>query len=136
MLLNDIKESDFDMDETGIFNVFCWDGESVTPAILLKVHGGITFSDNDLNYPIPSDLYWYGFDCAHSGDARNIEAIQDITLRGVFMRLDQSLSLLGGAEKRTLEYCIEQCEKLADQLVSVKELVLNEIVSKEDKKEN
>lgn len=30
------------------------------------VHGGLTYADNDTEGP--SELWWFGFDCAHAGD--------------------------------------------------------------------
>lgn len=58
-----------------------------------SVHGGITFSGylTSLN----NDLYWFGFDCAHSNDKSHWNP--------------------NGIE-RTLEYCVEECESLAQQI--------------------
>lgn len=58
--------------------------------VLVDVHGGITYSDSDAQYPIPSELWWFGFDCAHYDDKEE-----------------------GG---RSLEYCIAECESMAAQL--------------------
>ena len=62
--------------------------------IVIDVHGGLTYSGNgDGEYPIASNLWWFGFDTAHYGD--NPE--------------------LGG---QPLEYCIDQCESMAVQLIN------------------
>jgi len=71
--------------------------------ILLEVHGGLTYSSHEVGseYPIPSEgLWWFGFDCAHYNDIPSI----------------------GG---RTLEFCEEQCESLARQLVELAVSVAN-----------
>lgn len=60
----------------------------------IGVHGGLTFSDYFLS--ISNDLWWFGYDCSHSNDYSKLNP---------------------GGVKRTLEYCIEECEHLASQLV-------------------
>lgn len=60
----------------------------------IDVHGGLTYSGCDGEYPIESDLWWFGFDTAHYGDNPEI----------------------GG---QSLEYCIEQCELMANQLIGM-----------------
>lgn len=68
-----------------------------SPEIVFDVHGGITFSGKSADYPAPSDLWWFGFDCAHSGDRSH-----------------------GGSDgvMRSLDYCIAECESLASQIVA------------------
>lgn len=62
-------------------------------AIPVQCHGGLTYSGHKL---MDSDFYgwWIGFDCAHAGDT---------------------------VEKCTLEYCINQCKTIVDQLQEAKE---------------
>lgn len=62
--------------------------------IAIDVHGGITFSEGHRDYPIKSDLWWFGFDCAHCDD--NFED--------------------GG---QPLEYVICECESMARQLINL-----------------
>lgn len=66
----------------------------------LDVHGGVTFFD--IPYwldPLPEDSnFFVGFDCAHSGDATRYSTA------GIL---------------RSLEYCMEECESLARQLMSI-----------------
>lgn len=40
------------------------------PDFVFDVHGSLTYSGGDEEYPIPCDppLWWFGFDCAHNGD--------------------------------------------------------------------
>ncbi|RSE90771.1 hypothetical protein [Achromobacter aegrifaciens] len=67
------------------------------PEIVFDVHGGITYSNGTADYPVPSALWWFGFDCAHSGDRSH-----------------------GGTDgvMRSLDYCIAECESLASQIVA------------------
>lgn len=63
----------------------------------LDVHGGVTFFD--VPYWADSDKedsnFFVGFDCAHAGDATRYSK----------------------GKLRSLDYCIEECEKLARQLM-------------------
>jgi hypothetical protein len=71
----------------------------------LTVHGGLTYSGNG-DYPVPSDLWWFGYDCGHLGDAA---APGSLLARFAF-----------GGVHRTLEYCENECESLAKQLKEMK----------------
>ena len=68
-----------------------------------EVHGGLTFSGS-----LAGQTWWFGFDCAHAGDARPDETWS---------------SVLGSASKRavyrTAGFVEAQCEKLAAQLAAV-----------------
>ena len=58
----------------------------------LEVHGGLTFSSEMKD----SEDWWIGFDCAHSGDKT---------------MFNQS------GEERTTEFCVDECEDLARQII-------------------
>jgi hypothetical protein len=62
--------------------------------VVVDVHGGLTFSDGHHEYPVASDLWWFGFDCAHAGD--------DFPNGG-----------------QPLEYVINECEGMAKQLTEI-----------------
>ncbi|MGE8691120.1 MAG: hypothetical protein ACN6PJ_28510 [Achromobacter sp.] len=68
-----------------------------SPEVVFDVHGGITYSNGTADYPAPSALWWFGFDCAHSGDRSH-----------------------GGSTgvMRDLPYCVDECESLASQIVA------------------
>ncbi len=57
---------------------------------ILDVHGSVTFGDK---YSMLGDGWWIGFDCNHAGDEYN---------------------------PKSLDFCIEQCESLAEQLAAIK----------------
>ena len=89
--------------------VFCASGKDMdelnTPEYVFEVHGGITFAGKGA-YPVGSDLWWFGYDCGHAGDA---------PAPGSKM----SKYIVEGDVHRTLEYCVSECESLAKQISEV-----------------
>ena len=80
--------------------------EGLRPDIAFDVHGSLTFA-GDGDYPVENDgLWWFGFDCNHSGDASTPE--EDGRHGNIY---------------RSLEYCVDECESLARQLVERVETV-------------
>lgn len=76
-----------------------------------KVHGGITYSKGSENYPITSDdLWWFGFDCAHAGDAPDYALAQEYFGETPF-RFE-----LEGDVVRDLDYVVKETKSLAKQL--------------------
>jgi len=74
-----------------------------SPELVFDVHGSVTYSGNgEGKYPVESNLWWFGFDCAHLGDASESTIMWGFD-DGVF---------------RSTKYCIKECERLADQIVS------------------
>jgi hypothetical protein len=76
---------------------------------LFNVHGGITFSTSQKyypsKYPIISDLWWFGFDCNHYGDAPHPDFVDSYPFsKGKF---------------RDIPYVVEHCERLALQLSNI-----------------
>lgn len=69
----------------------------------VDVHGGLTYSGMP-NWSDNVDFWYFGYDCNH---------IYDLPINGDPMRIN---SFGGEAEHRTLEYCVDECEKLAEQL--------------------
>jgi hypothetical protein len=74
-----LKKSDIENQEIGkrgIIPLMCMDTESenISPECYFDVHGGITYAGGGENskYPVESNLWWFGFDCAHCGDAHDI----------------------------------------------------------------
>ena len=74
----------------------------------IKVHGGVTYNQLNDEWPVKTDsiLMWYGFDCAHYGDIPSPDYKGYKSLRtGIF---------------RDIEFCTNECENMAQQLVKVK----------------
>jgi hypothetical protein len=83
------------------------------------VHGGLTFAGGDKTYPVENEgLWWLGYDCAHLGDARDPELMSGEYKKIYDKGLLREMSFQGDTVK-TLEYCINECESLAKQLVEV-----------------
>lgn len=80
------------------------------------VHGGLTYSGGGENskYPVESDLWWFGYDCAHFGDGKDLNYVSEELKKHMFMFVDESETI------RTLDYCIEECKSLANQLFDYK----------------
>lgn len=72
------------------------------------------------HYPIDSDLWWFGFDCAHAGDGKDLKLAYE-----KFPEEREHISRLIEFEKRfpsrgevvrTEEYVAAECKRLAEQL--------------------
>lgn len=72
----------------------------------LDVHGGVTYAG------MRDDLWWFGYDCAHLGDARDPELMSD-EYKNVL--LGRKLNFDGDTIK-TLDFCVNECESMAAQL--------------------
>ena len=79
----EIKKSDVgDREVSGIFPLLgaCMDeDERIRIEAYFQCHGGITYAGGGehSDYPIESDLWWFGFDCGHAGDKSDLDyAIQ------------------------------------------------------------
>ena len=107
-----LANKEVDIDKVGAINILCAGKdymENPTPVLCLHVHGGLTFSgDGGGKYPVKVDTptWWFGYDCAHLGDARE--------------PWSEYSDIFGDGVVRTLEYCIGECESLAEQLSTVR----------------
>lgn len=99
----------------GVIPFFFSDPDKMnTPAIVFDVHGGITYSEDSLLGVEGENLWWFGFDCGHSGDAPSPEYLEE--QRRKYPSL-HSFTVASRGVHRTLEYCIDECESLARQLI-------------------
>lgn len=87
------------------------------PVEVFEVYGGLTFSRSLVRNA--EEGWYFGFDCAHYGDAPDYEAYKKYM--GEHFNQKTWDDLYGDGAHRTLDFCIEECEKLAQQLVKVKE---------------
>lgn len=81
----------------------------------VDVHGGLTYAGGDGKYPVEAnDLWWFGYDCAHLGDARDPDLMSPKykVLSVLSMRFENDVV-------RSRDFCIGECESLAKQLVGV-----------------
>lgn len=90
-------------------------------------HGGITYSDggDGSDYPIKSDLWWFGFDCGHAGDAQDYESAKRLfaddpeALRHIKWceELDRKHPIESDVV-RTKEYVESECRTLSEELAA------------------
>lgn len=100
----------------GIIPVLCAAAEGRiprSPEMTFDVHGGLTYADNRADYPVTSDLWWFGYDCGHSGDARSPEYLQ--RMRDKYPDKPYMWREYEGVH-RDLDYCVAECESLARQI--------------------
>lgn len=98
-----------------------------SPAVVLDVHGGITFSDGcDPDGPIchtpkpgeSDDVWWFGFDCGHCFDYMPRMVADD---KRRFQEDGNPIWLSTHAEDvyRNVDYVRAECYRLAEQLVAL-----------------
>ncbi len=127
----EIKKADVgDRKISGIFPLLlaCLDkDERIHIDAYFSVHGGITFADGgeNSNYPIESDLWWFGFDCGHAGDKADLNyAIEKFPKQAERLKMQKRINDMYPIEGdiiRTEEYVAEECKKLAEQLKEFEE---------------
>ena len=105
-------------EKMGPIQLLCAAGKSeaelASPEYVFEVHGGLTYSGNGHGtYPVESELWWFGYDCAHAGDLPE----PDSRMGKVYA--DMAFSQREGVI-RTLDFCIDECESLAKQLSEVR----------------
>lgn len=104
-----------DMNDHGPIDLFCMalsgkkPEEALSISLALRVHGGITYAGDKLPTVDKTDgQWWFGFDCAHSGD------------------LVPGMLEYGPAHKgdiyRDQQYVVAECQSLAAQLVKIGEI--------------
>lgn len=92
----------------------------------IDCHGGLTYSKNSLFEQDDADIWWIGFDCGHSGDAYDYESIEKyfsddseiMTFMQVHKKIDSEYPISSDTIK-DLNYCIEQCKSIVDQIEEV-----------------
>lgn len=88
------------------------DLENLSPDIYFDVHGSITYANNDEEYPVENkdNLWWFGYDCNHSGDAPDLDFMSEKRKKYYNPYFNRN------GVVRSLNYCISECKKLAEQL--------------------
>ena len=44
----------------------------------VSVHGGLTYAGDGVRYPVQDERSWVGFDCAHSGDGKDLGLVKEL----------------------------------------------------------
>lgn len=84
---------------------------AVRLSTFFQVHYGINYSDNHL-HGVPGEigeLWWFGFDCGHSGDITPFQYD--------FQRRLTDTGLFNDDQYRDFDYVMEQTKGLAEQLI-------------------
>ena len=107
----EIVERTIDIDKIGAINLLCAAGNAdaieagfMDIVLAVDVHGGLTYANRGSYIEQESELWWFGFDCSHSGDYTP----------------EYSKTWDNEAIYRDYEYVKSECESLAKQLVAVK----------------
>lgn len=122
-----VDNEDFAVDDVGTIPAFLLalsddeqqDEYSRQPGFQVRVHGGLTYSGEQPNDDCEKG-HWFGFDCAHSEDAKDPELMSD-RQKEVEAEMEARFGSLGRGTVRTREYVEDECRRLADQLVAVAE---------------
>lgn len=127
----EIKKTDVgDREVSGIFPLLgaCLDeDERIRIEAYFQCHGGITYAGGGehSSYPIESDLWWFGFDCGHYDDARDLRLAYERFPKHrerLAMQIEvEDRFCIDGLTVRTEEYVAEECKKLAEQLKEFEE---------------
>lgn len=90
--------------------------------VVIDVHGSLTYSESgEGDYPAPSTekVWWFGFDCEHSGDCKDFSIMDDRTREmyesGPFRFSEGTI--------RSTEYVKQHCRLLARQLWYIGQMV-------------
>ncbi len=84
-------------------------------------HGGITYAGGGVGskYPVASDLWWFGFDCAHYDDGKELdlalEYFPELSQRILSIKQIENMYPTGGIV-RSREYVENELKDLATQL--------------------
>lgn len=107
--------SEEEIGKRGIVAVWASQGEA-RPDAVFDVHGGLTYSGGQADYPAQSEgLWWFGYDCAHAWDAASPEYLAE--MREQYPGQDYMWRVSDDQVHRSLAYCVTECESLAKQMV-------------------
>lgn len=85
----------------------------------ISVHGGLTYADGsrDSNYPVESELWWLGFDCAHCGDGKDFLLIKELADERTYSMMLEIERMYPVKETiRTTEYVENELIEMVEQL--------------------
>ena len=113
-----------ELSHRGAIPFFCaaMTGEVNRLDIVIDVHGSLTYSrGGEGGYPAPSTekVWWFGFDCGHSGDGKDF-SIMDERTREMY---ESRPFLFSEGPIRSAEYVKHHCRLLARQLWYIGQMV-------------
>ena len=82
----------------------------------LDCHGGLTYSD--FGYPLDDGNYYIGFDCAHYGDGKDLDALRKYFPNNKSIEMYAEMESMFGHDEeiRDIEYVKSELINLVDQL--------------------
>ena len=95
----------------------CFSRHSDDTGTNFDVHGGITYTGMPYEWERHDNIWWIGFDCAHSGDGKDFSIMNDENRK--FYRGTSYPAMLKFGEIRTLDFVVVECNKLAEQLADM-----------------
>ena len=88
--------------------------------VVIDVHGSLTYSGRSEQYPIPdTNLWWFGFDCAHAGDGKDFSIMDERTKEAYA----SGFRYYPEGPVRSKEYVMQHCKLLARQLWYINSMV-------------
>ena len=113
-----------DISHRGVIPVFiaALSGNMNRLDVVIDVHGSLTYSKGgEVSYPVPSTekVWWFGFDCAHSGDGLDF-SIMDKQVKDAY---SAGYRFYSEGPVRSKEYVEQQCKLLARQLWYIGQMV-------------
>nr|DAG78409.1 MAG TPA: hypothetical protein [Caudoviricetes sp.] len=84
----------------------------------IECHCGLTFCGELPESYTPKEAFYIGFDCGHICDGLDTQLAYEYGLIDEVTKeaIDESFSYLQGYPVRDIDYVVEQCKKIADQL--------------------
>ena len=89
----------------------------------ISCHGGITYESNYLALQEDTDRCWIGFDTAHCFDMPDFETAKEYFkdnsdfMKYIIRREKFHKCGITVGEIRTLDYCIEECKRIVEQVL-------------------
>ena len=83
----------------------------------VNCHGGLTYARAYLALQTDNDTWWIGFDCAHCFDYYDIAKLKEYYGEDKAKEIEELFRYLSEYPFRDLEYCIEECKGMVDQIV-------------------
>ena len=88
--------------------------------VVIDVHGSLTYSGRSEQYPIPdTNLWWFGFDCAHAGDGKDFSIMDERTKEAYV----SGFRYYPEGPVRSKEFVMQHCKLLARQLWYINSMV-------------
>jgi len=110
------KFNNTELGKKSILSIFFSKSGSIELQQLIDVHGSITYSSGNKEYPIKSDLWFFGFDCAHSGDGKDLKKASNV-IKEIELKYPTNGII------RDLEYVENECKYMIDNFINLEKYI-------------